>query len=413
MTRQQAIEALNVAGIGATDETLDELRPAVERLLPEPGRSEILDAIDGRVEVEQLNLRASSMPLIMVCPGAARIPSVRIHEGGDAANLGSAVHRALRAVVAGVGVPWDEMSAIATQYGCDEDELRMLCAMGSKLWGQIRESFPLALTEVQLSYPLGQHAITGTADILSVADPSVVRVADWKTGRKDHDYSQQLRAYAALAMTQCPDATNATATILWVRSGEIENYTMTRAQALLWLDSVAQNVICWKGTYEAGPHCQHCPRSHECEAASAMMRRDAALIGTDAEAIATMQPADVLRLYHAADAAAKAAKRVHEAIKGRVLQAGDIAAGGSVLTIDTEKRRRLDTIKAWPILDEVLEDELSDCVSISISEVEKRAAKRAGRGKGAAAVRDLGDRLAKAEAIGIGETRKLALKRGA
>ena len=73
-------------------------------------------------------LRASSMPLAFGCPGSVRRPSVPIREDSDAADLGTAFHEAIRSLVEGRGLDFDELGDVADRYHVEVGELRMLCA---------------------------------------------------------------------------------------------------------------------------------------------------------------------------------------------------------------------------------------------------------------------------------------------
>lgn len=415
--RTDLIAALASAGITTDDPVRD--RDAVARLLPD--RTDLLEAIDATADTEPpsaprdaLELRASRVPLQMACPGAARVPRVRIRESGGAADMGTAAHVSLQRV-AEFGYPcWDQIPAIASQHGVDEEELRMLVAMGNKLWGQIWESFPNALTEQSmfLALPTG-HTLTGTADVISVAS-NAIRIADWKTGRKDSDHRDQLRAYAAMALLSDEDGpSEATATALWVRDQEIENVTMTRAEANAWVQRYTDRVIRWDGVYRPGERCAHCPRGHECDARSALVSRSiAAIVGRDSPGLDMMEPAAILELHEKVKLIESVAEKVGKAIRAKVEQ-GDIVAGGKRLTIATETRRRLLTVPAFEVLQGLGfgDAEWAECMSVSPSKVDKLVSYRAGKGQGAAAVRDLQERLEQADAVRTFEVRKLVTRR--
>lgn len=364
---------------------------------------------------EELDLRASAMPLAFKCPGSVRRPRLSIAETSEPADLGNATHEALRSVAEGAGVPWDEIPAIAARWGVDPDELRMLVATGAKLWPHVAESFRGAVTEVPLSVEIAPGVtLSGHADLLATFAESA-RVGDWKSGRKDHDYADQMRAYGALALIDDSSLSEATATILWIREGEIENYTMTRAAAREWVDRVRAEIVEWDGSYHPGPHCSWCKRSHECEAAAASVRRDvAAMVATEGEpALARMTPAEIISLERRAKMVEDYAGRVRKAIKAHVEAHGDLVGPESRLTIAVESRRKLDTAAAWPVLEAAgfADADFAACVDVPISRVEKRIAEKAGRGKGAAAVRALGEQLDAAGAVRVQEVKKLVERR--
>ena len=107
------------------------------------------------------------------------------------------------------------------------------------------------------------------------------------------------------------------------------------------------------------------------------------------------------------------AERVRRAISDDVAAHGDIVRERHRLTIATEERRELDTLKAWPVLEQAGfgDAELAECVEISVSRAERVAAKKAGRGHGAGAVRELNEKLTAADAVHTREIKKLAQRR--
>lgn len=295
----------------------------------------------------------------------------------------------------------------------------MLCAMATKLWRNVADSFRGAMTEVELiAEPVPGTTLTGHADLLAVAS-NAIRVGDWKFGRKDSDYSQQLRGYAALGLLHSSDIEEATGTILWVRDCEIENYTMKRSALGEWIEEFRSTVVEWDGVYRPGKQCTFCPRSHECPAANALIRRDVAAMN-DRELVARaeseldlMAPAEIIELHRKADVVRRYCERVRDAIKAHVEKHGDVAANGSVLTIETQNRRSLDPLRAFPVLESVGfgDEDFARVMDLRISKVEKVVAEKAGKGGGAAAKRELDAALRKVGAIEVTETKQLQEKR--
>lgn len=369
---------------------------------------------------ELIELRAHRLPLAFRCAGSVQPAKVPIATDEQASRLGIAVHEALESLATTGQIAWSEVRAVAERHQVNPEEVSALCAAAQKVWPVLQSSFVDALAEVELATQIHTGVVlVGHADLLSVRG-TAARVIDWKSGRKDHDYSQQMRGYAALVLLEDPELTEATATVVWLREQEFENYTMTRTQMEAWIDALVELVVHWDGTYRPGVHCRHCPRSHECEAANAMMRRDVAAIADHALAeraeneLASMAPDEILALWHQADLVAYLAGRVRSAIKAHVGEHGDIVAtGGARLTVETSERRELQPLAAWPVLEAagLTSEELAACMELYVSRIESIVAKKAGRGKGAAAVRELATKLAEANAITTKETHTLKEKR--
>jgi len=410
------LEAAGIYGPGALE--------VAERLAPEVYAQRVADAEPAPEssprEREILDLRASAMPAAFLCPGSIRRPVVRIREEGEAANLGSAVHEALRPLVEDGAAAFDRVSDLAEEYGCDPDELRMLISCGAKLWKQVEASFPNAVTEQPMKLDLGDgYVLTGTTDLISGTSESL-RLGDWKSGRKDSDYSNQMRAYGAMALLGWPTADapeSATVTALWLRTIEAQNYTITRDAAIRWLDELRDRVIQWDGIYHPGAHCTYCRRAHECEARSALVRRSIAdVLGgvSSAQALEAMAPDQILDLHQRATLILGVADQVRKAIKAHVEMNGDVVGTDQRLTITTENRRRLQTVPAFEVLSALgfRDPEWAECVEIKLSKAEAIVKEKAPKRGGAAAIRDLQDKLEAADAVRTFEIRKLTTKRG-
>lgn len=361
-------------------------------------------------------IRVSRLPLLWQCAAPAHVArgALLIDEVHEAANTGTAAHELLAGLARTGDIDWAAVADIAKRHGADPDEVRMLAAMGRKLWEQVKDSFPSALTEVPLHAQIGDVLLTGHADLISIVELTG-RAADWKTGRLDSNYTPQLQGYAALTLLDNPELTECTSTALWVRDQEIENYTMGRDGLASWIAEFEQRVVRWDGVYRPGPHCRYCPCSHECAAANALARRDVAamLDATVGAELAKMSPAEIVDLAQKASSVAGIADRVRKAIKAHVQEHGDVQANGHRLTIEQRPKRVLRPAEAWRVLTAAgFEDEdFAACMTLSVTKTEKRIAKKAGKGKGAAAVRTLGEELKKADAIETKATATLAIKR--
>lgn len=368
-----------------------------------------------------LALRASAMPLAFKCAGSVRLPVLRVAETHEAATLGTAVHAALRPLAEGRGIDWDSLPALADNYGVEFAELRLLVAIGSKLWHQVAESFPEAMTEIDVCAILpGGIELPGHIDVLSFTDDGcVARFGDWKSGRKDGDYEHQIRAYAAGLFADNVDLREATGTVFWLRDSAIENYTITRTEAFAWCGRVEREIVQWDQVFRPGSHCEFCPRSHECDAANAMVRRDVAALSDKALVaraeceLEKMAPTDILSLYEKASLVENFAGRVRAAVKAHVAARGTVTANGLSLQLESEPRRKLDPLLAWPVLEAAgfRDEDFAATMTLGISKVEKLVASKAGKGKGAGAVRQIASELEAAGAVSLDEITKLRVFR--
>jgi hypothetical protein len=368
-----------------------------------------------------INLRASALPLAFHCAASIRSSEVRINSSNEQAGTGSATHKLLEGLVETGEIDWDSVGRIADEYGGNDQEVRMLCGKGWKMWKNLHEFFPRALTEVAVDRALeiGGLRITGHIDLISISG-DVARILDWKSGRLDSAYWQQLRAYGCMVLLQFPELREATVTAGWIRTGEIENYHLTQADATKWLEELNSRVVNWDGIYRPETKfCEHCPRNHDCPAVSALVARDvSAIAGLDADGmqrkLATMPAADVIDMVRKAKSVSKYAARAIEAVRIHVQQGNTVEANGVALTIETEPRRELDTQLTWGVLEKdfgFVDADFAEVVKLSVTKVSKRVASNAGKGKGTAAVRDLNLKLELAGAVELNEIQKLSERR--
>lgn len=354
-----------------------------------------------------------------------------IDEVNEAGATGTCAHDGLADLVRAGHVDWDGVPELARRHNIDnEGELRGLLSNGWKLWSQVRDSYPNPSTEVymevELETPSGLLVkLTGTADIIG-SNGVHLYVGDWKTGRKDKDFSEQLKGYCALALILNPGAESATAGILWVRELEYEQHTMSRSELQPWLDRLVKSVAEWDGVYRPGvEHCLHCKRSHECEAGNALARRDFAIIANEDTAghledrttlreMIRSNPGKVVALVEMARVAQKRAERALAAIRDEVIRSGDIVAGGKKITTQKTEKRHLKVLESFALLQDKhgFEDaEFNEVLSISAAKAEAIISTRAGKGNGAKAVRELREQLAEIGAVNTVEVTSLVVRR--
>jgi hypothetical protein len=368
-----------------------------------------------------ITIRCSSLTLLARCAVAGEAPEVAVRDWGELAGVGTAAHEVLATLPGTDAVDWDRIPEVCARLGVSVDEVRPLVAAGVRLWNaELRQYHLGGESEVPLQYTTDAARVTGHADLWSKMESDGARtiyVDDWKSGRLDGDHRPQLMGYAALSLLCDPWATQAIAGVVWLRDGEIERYRMRREELPLWLDGI-DRIVRREGGFRTGDHCRYCPRAHECPGRLAMVRADAAtLLALDPEemtrGLATMAPDRVLALYHQAGAVADVAKRVRDAMRLHVATSGDVVGESGRLTLATETRRSLDTAKAWPVLESVLttDEAMAACVDVRLSRVEEAVAAAAGKGKGAAAKRELAAALEAAGAIKTTTIEKLVTRR--
>lgn len=363
-----------------------------------------------------LQLRPSGLPLALICGGSVRPSQLAINSTNDSAELGTATHKCLAELVRTGRVDWPGVEELALEHSFNVKEFRAQVAAGAKLWWRVCDSFPDAEPEQPLSHRGEGYVLKGTVDVLA-RTRRTARVADWKGGRLDKSYREQLLGYAALALFNDPDLDEAEGGILWIRDEDFEPYALRRNQLEAWEQRLIEKVVRWDGTYRPGPHCPDCPRRHECPAASALARHDVAAIRDvdfDAAAIDALTKEQTVELLVLAREVEKKAKRVIACIRQGVLDHGDVVGEGQRLTIKVDEERTVDVLEAYPILEEFWgfdEADMRQVLRLNLSDAETIIRERAPARKGQDHVRQFRAQLDAAGAIRTSEVVKLVVRR--
>lgn len=374
----------------------------------------------------QVLVRASALPLFMKCAQSNK-GETPISDYYPETGLGTAAH-----VFAGQYVLNGDadVDSLAKLYGCDPADLGFMARQVRTAWAEVQAPYlglkhkVLAEQEWSMTIDDPPGEVTGTPDAVIVATDGgedYVEVVDWKTGRRDSEYREQLLAYGALALLVFGRASAVRARVVWLREMETELYSINRGELDEWYDRLSKQAK--DPTFRAGQHCGFCPRRFKCEARGDMTSTSVAMLsvvkpkdsigGVDGRvALADRPPEEQLDLYHRAQDVRDLAERVIGEMRSIVEDKGPISAGGMTLQITVENRRTLTPGIAWPVLQRHLsEDALASAVTVHITKVEDGAAANKARGEGASAKRALMAELEAAGAIKTHQVRKLTEKR--
>lgn len=354
-------------------------------------------------------LRCSSLPLFLKCAPALRGDGINITEWFPESVLGTAAHDTAARTVRGQPV---DVVAIAALYGVEVDELADLYTKAVQAWKELQPpAGDRVSAEESMGMTFAEGILTGKADVfIRHAGHKAVTVIDWKTGRRDSDYRDQILGYCALALEINPKADVALGKICWVRTSEVELVSMNRVDLVEWKDRLIQQT---KDTaFHPGAHCQYCPRKHTCPAREEMQRGALAVLQNERTVIRNLPPEKQITLYRRAKEIAGMAYDVINEIRTIVGDGGPLEANGLTLEIISEPRRSIKAMEAWPILQKYLTDEdLADAVTVQVGTAEFAAGKGQPRGQAAPRRRAMMDELENAGAISTTFTKKLIERR--
>jgi hypothetical protein len=354
-----------------------------------------------------MNLRCSSLPLAFRCPASVRTDTgVLIDQYHDAATDGTDVHRLLASHPDG-----DAPQALVEELSPDA---RILYYAGAKMWREhISAWMPNSEAETECECePSTGVLVPGHIDRHSLnSDETEIVILDWKSGRKDNDHKEQGFGYAAGAFEKHPRLRRATVHFGWIRTQEIESYTIDRSRIVEWSQRLRNEVIEWNGVFHPGEHCEGCRRFASCEAHAAMNRQSLAVVTGKPLDLATMPGPEMATLYRRLSPLLSQIEGLQKAMRAEVKTRGEVldGAGGVLHYVEQNAPREVDALKAWPILTEKLNDEeLAACVKVSIGDVEETIAEKAAkanpkRGAKKEAKEALQAALAKAGAITQGK----------
>lgn len=340
-----------------------------------------------------------------------RAPDLRIDPYNDQGELGTAAHEVLADVV-NFNRDFALQTAIkaaADKYAVDLDELSFLVRNGVSMWLQLRQYFVEAMAEFDLAAEVVPGVtLTGHPDIYAVRSIRAATI-DWKSGRVDRSYAEQVNGYSALILDNFPEVEVVDGYVCWLREKEFEHYSMDRERLAAWRSKLDREVVQWDEVYRPHSGCVYCQRSHECPALVAMAKRDLAIIGDASMAdrlkndLADLGAPEIVHLYRSTQRITSFAKSLGEATRRVIKLRGALDAGdGKELRLVETHRRNVDAFKAWPVLQARLSDEeLASTLKVSIADVEDLVAKKAGKGNGAAAKRTLAAELELAQAVTV------------
>lgn len=363
-----------------------------------------------------IKIRCSSLPSAFACPPSVLPVDVEIDPVSPPADQGSADHEVMRQIVESDMRSLDgiDIKDIAATWGVDREDLTVHAFMGLQVWGLVRDRFPDAQAEVELvaTFQIRDDLmleLSGHLDALSVSQrQKMATLGDWKFGRVDNNYAQQVKGYQALVLFNYDLVDTVHGFVGWMLDKEIEDYVMTRDQLWAWLEEVDRRILKWDGVFHPGPQCGTCRRNHDCPALTAVARRDVLVFGGEtmggnaASGFKDLADADLIKLYRKGRVLSRLIESLDAAVKLRVRAAGGRLEDGEgrELRIVEYSRRVVDPLLAKPVLEARLtEEEIASATVLRPSALDDAIAAKTERGGKKAAIEELDTALRAANAV--------------
>lgn len=290
--------------------------------------------------------RCSAVGRILDCPSSL-VPAKTLL--GDSDNeplrIGNLIHLVLARMVMGADL-WDEIPDRARDADVPEKDIRILYAIGCKIWKRLQPYFP----EPRAEHPMESELVIGTADVAH-HDSATAAVIDWKSGYAEREHRAQVTAYAhAMRETYgMPSNGYIAAAPVHLRSDTMDVLALEDTHLDAFGARLAEALGKVGEVYNPGESCTFCPRAHECGERQQWLR-SAAVALTRAQPDA-MEPAQLAALYptvQAVEAACKAYKLAMRSVIG--MHGPQSISDGRLLKLLESHDTAIDPLKARPVL---------------------------------------------------------------
>lgn len=368
-------------------------------------------------------VRASSLPLALRCArsvAAGDHNGVLIDEDNDAARIGSAVHEGMGAWCLRGEKPATADLCFRQGLSFDHaEEVGILLACGRSLWEPLKGLFPPdeSHAEFVVSFQMHGVLIRGHLDLLRI-DGRTAYFIDWKSGRRQDDYQDQMIGYVAGVFASFPDVDQVEVYVAFLRHGVVERLVFTRADVAIFEARVSL-LAEESPPYRPGVHCGKCKRRWSCEAHIDMARGSLAVLTREGAPLAELPVdlppeeagrwlADKLEFVKHIE---RACDKAREAIKAEVRRMGGkvpIGEGRALAVVAVEKREVVDSWRAMEIIKARFGDEgVKAVVKIGVGDIDDLVGENAPRGKGKAMRTEMNEALTAAGAMRMVRTEQL------
>lgn len=365
-----------------------------------------------------LEIRASKVPLAVLCAQSLTPARTPIASQDDAARLGSAMHAVLASRVK-LGYVSDDVDHAAATWNVDRDELAPLVGWAWHTWQEhLSPMFPNPNVEMELWASEGGASgsddtkLTGHPDLFALVYPDGFGI-DYKSGYLDFNATEQCKAYAWLLFRNFEELETVRWSVVRVREQRADTFLWTRAEIEHWFSWLAAHLR--TTDYRPGPHCQYCPRALECDARTASLRSGLEwMLGQDAD-LSNFTPERLARLVLTCRHLERMIGGIMIAAKTEVqLRGGSIQGERASLEIVEQRRRSIDVARGYDALVSAIGHEtlLSLC-KVSKGDVEMAIKATAPQGQRGYVVKEFLDRLESIGALTVSVVSRLEVSTAA
>jgi len=358
-------------------------------------------------------IRASAVPGIMQC-NASKFPAkVPIRTDEKPAHIGSAIHAVLSSDVDG-SHEWDIERACDNWPDVEPKDLRILYYIGRKLWDTYEPLLDVLEieTEHKVMIPDTDYELTGHMDIAGwyANEPDTLVVIDWKSGRVEGDYSDQLLAYAYLLSWKYPEAQSFKIVTAWLR----DNRAPVKDVSLAVLADFEKRLIeaASSSEYHPGEVCVNCNLRYECEAQTSLTRTSVeGMLAIGQKEGQEITPALVMSTYPRFKMVEKICKDFDKAVRNLVETNGPMSIGdGRVLGFKEEERKTI-ALNLDVLQQHLSMDTINEIVTVGKTKLMTAVKDIAPPRQGAAMCKVVMEQLEEAGAVTTKTIRKLVAKR--
>jgi hypothetical protein len=328
-------------------------------------------------------IRASSLPKLLQCPNSVLNPSglLLVETPSPQAALGTALHEIAKTLLE---TGKADLEPYRLQMPpADFDRMGFLTHQLYGVIRQVKKEMPHPSCEVPFDVGMLGFALTGHVDVVSFL-PAQALIVDYKFGRIVGGYYHQMAGYAYGMWATAGEPADYTVfvSVVYLDSGEIEEYTFTADSLRVWGRKIEEVVA--KGGYTAGKGCGTCRLQDTCPAYTMFASNAIAAIAKGGPHVPWkgLLPVERGDLADALDVLTKATVRVKDALKAAVIAAGgklDLGADNYVMI--SKSHRTILPEKAWAVLQTWLGASAITYAKFGLTDLSDAVAETAPKGK--------------------------------